>query len=221
MSREKTVAEKRRYSSALRTEQTELARSRILTAAGELFLDRGYLGTTLAAIATGAGVSVQTVYNVIGSKAAVLKAVYDVALAGDDEPVPMAERPIYRAIASATDPQECLTLYAALARQIGERTTPLVRMARAQASTGDRDLMEYLKTLDAELEFGCRYMAGHLAERFGLRTGLDVDTAADVLWSVNGSDLAHRLVNERGWGWDRYQAWLARTLTDLLIGARP
>ena len=214
------MAEKRRYSSGLRSEQTALARSRILAAAGRLFLDRGYLGTTLAAIATGAGVSVQTVYNVIGGKAAVLKAVYDVALAGDDDPVPLLERPIYQAIASASDPVECLTLYAGLARQIAERTTPLVRMARAQASSGDRDLTEYLKTLDAELEFGARYMAGHLAERFGLRTGLDVDAAADILWSINGSDLAHRLVNDRGWGWDRYETWLARTLTDLLIGTR-
>nr|WP_275402396.1 TetR/AcrR family transcriptional regulator [Streptomyces sp. SID13031] len=189
-----------------------------MTAAGALFLDRGYLGTTLAAIATEAGVSVQTVYNVIGGKPAVLKAVYDVALAGDDEPIPMVDRPVYQAIGAATDPRQCLLLYASLARQISERTTPLIRMARAQAATGDRDLTEYLKTLDAELEFGCHYMAGRLAEKFGLRTGLDTDTAADQLWSINGSDLAHRLVNERGWTWDQYETWLGNTLTDLLIG---
>jgi AcrR family transcriptional regulator len=211
------VAEKRRYSNALRTEQTALARSRILTAAGQLFLDRGYLGTTLAAIAAEAGVSVQTVYNVIGGKQAVFKTVYDIALAGDDEPVPMAERPVYQAIGTATDPRECLTLYAGLARQIGERTTPLVRMARAQAATGDKDLAEVLKTLDAELMFGCRYLAGHLAEKFGLRAGLDVDAATDILWSLNGSDLFHRLVNERAWGWDRFERWLAGTYADLLI----
>ncbi|GAA3584086.1 TetR/AcrR family transcriptional regulator [Kribbella ginsengisoli] len=212
------MTEKRRYSSALRSEQTELARSRILTAASALFLDKGYLGTTLAAIAGEAGVSVQTVYNVIGGKPAVLKAAYDVLLAGDDEPIPMVDRPIYQAIAGAPTAGECLALYAGLARGIAERTTPLIRMARAQASTGDRDLTEYLKTLDGELAFGCRYMAGHLAEKFGLRAGLDIDSAADILWSINGSDLGHRLVNEREWGWDRYEQWLATTLTDLLIG---
>lgn len=212
------MTEKRRYSSALRSEQTELARSRILTAASALFLDKGYLGTTLAAIAGEAGVSVQTVYNVIGGKPAVLKAAYDVLLAGDDEPIPMVDRPIYQAIATAPTAAECLALYAGLARGIAERTTPLMRMARAQASTGDRDLTEYLKTLDGELAFGCRYMAGHLAEKFGLRAGLDPESAADILWSINGSDLSHRLVNEREWGWDRYEQWLATTLTDLLIG---
>ncbi|MFI5709311.1 TetR/AcrR family transcriptional regulator [Kribbella sp. NPDC051620] len=212
------MAEKRRYSSALRSEQTELARRRILTAAGALFLDRGYLGTTLAAIATEAGVSVQTVYNVIGGKPAVLKAVYDVQLAGDDEPIPMVDRPIYQAIAKAPDARQCLALYASLARGIAERTTPLIRMARAQAATGDRDLAEYLETLDGELDFGARYMAGHLAGKYGLREGLDTGTAADILWSLNGSDLAHRLVNERGWGWDRYEQWMAATLADLLVG---
>jgi AcrR family transcriptional regulator len=211
------VAGKRRYTSTLRSEQTEVARSRILAAAGKLFVDRGYLGTTLAAIAAEAGVSVQTVYNVIGGKAAVLKAVYDVALAGDDEPVPMVERPIYRAIAEAPGAAECLALYAGVVRQIAERTTPLVRMARVQAATGDQDLVDYLKTLDTELGFGSRYMAGLLAERFGLRAGLDVEAASDVIWSLNGSDLAHRLVNEREWGWDRYETWLASALLDLLI----
>jgi AcrR family transcriptional regulator len=211
------VTGKRRYSNTLRSEQTALARRRILTAAGKLFLDRGYLGTTLAAIAAEAGVSVQTVYNVIGGKPAVLKAVYDVALAGDDEPVPMVDRPIYQAISAAPDAEHCLLLYASLARQIAERTTALIRMARAQAATGDKDLTEYLKTLDAELEFGSRYMAGHLDEKFGLRTGLDTEAAADILWSLNGSDLSHRLVNERGWGWDRYETWLATTLLALLF----
>ena len=80
----------RRYSTALRTEQTALSRRRILDAAARLFLERGYLGTTLAAVADTAGVSVQTVYNVVGSKAVLLKAVYDVTLVGDDAPAPMA-----------------------------------------------------------------------------------------------------------------------------------
>jgi AcrR family transcriptional regulator len=208
---------KRRYSSTLRSEQSALARSRILTAAGKLFLDHGYLGTTLAAIAAEAGVSVQTVYNVIGGKPAVLKAVYDVALAGDDEPVPMVDRPIYQAISTAPDAERCLVLYASLVRQIAERTTALIRMARAQAATGDKDLTEYLKTLDSELEFGARYMAGHLDEKFGLRPGLGTEAATDILWSLNGSDLSHRLVNERGWGWDRYQTWLASSLLSLLF----
>src|ERR1700712_3410787 len=95
------MAPTRRYSTELRTEQTAVARRLILAAAGRLFIEKGYLGTTLATVAAQAGVSVQTVYNVIGGKSAILKAVYDMTLAGDDEPVAMGDRPAFRAIERA------------------------------------------------------------------------------------------------------------------------
>ena len=91
------MPEQRRYSTVLRAEQTALTRRRILDASGRLLVERGYHGTTLNGVADAAEVSVQTVYNVVGGKAALLKAVYDVTLAGDDEPVPIIERPEFRA----------------------------------------------------------------------------------------------------------------------------
>jgi AcrR family transcriptional regulator/predicted ester cyclase len=72
-----------------RAEQVRATRQKVLTAARDLFLRRGYSGSTIEAVAKRAAVSPQTVYNVVGGKAALLKAVYDVAVAGDDEPVPM------------------------------------------------------------------------------------------------------------------------------------
>src|SRR5262245_63012075 len=101
---------------AARAEQVRATRQKVLGAARDLFLRRGYHGTTVEAIAKRARVSPQTVYNVIGGKAAVLKAVYDVALAGDDEPVPMGRRPAYADLAAAPDPRSCLRVYAAIAR---------------------------------------------------------------------------------------------------------
>ena len=92
---------------SLRADHSALTRRRILDAAGRLFAERGYLGATLAEVAAAAGVSVQTLYNSIGSKATLLKAVYDVTLAGDDEPVPMRERPIPRGCGGG-DGRECL-----------------------------------------------------------------------------------------------------------------
>lgn len=208
----------RRYSTALRAEQTALARRRILDAAGVLLAERGYLGTTLAAVATTAGVSVQTVYNVVGGKPALLKAVYDVTLAGDDEPVPMAERPAFRALAAATGGRECLAHYAALARVLGERTLPLVTMLLAQAASGDPDLRAFADTIEGERAIGTGATARHVAERFGLRAGLDAQGAADVLWALTAPDLADRLVHRRGWGWDRYERWLGETMADALLG---
>jgi AcrR family transcriptional regulator len=134
----------------LRAEQTALTRRRILDAAGRIFAERGHLGTTLTAVAQAAGTSVQTVYNVIGGKPLLLKAVYDITLAGDDEPVPLAQRPIFQAVINASTARECLGHYAGTARQLFERTLPLATMALAQAATGDPDLREFADTIEAE-----------------------------------------------------------------------
>ncbi|HEX5812695.1 MAG TPA: TetR/AcrR family transcriptional regulator [Pseudonocardia sp.] len=212
------MAGPRRYSTALRTEQTALTRRRILDVAGRLFLERGYLGTTLGAVAETADVSVQTVYNVVGGKAVLLKAVYDVMLAGDDEPIPVSERPEFRAVLDAPTGPECLARYATLGRLLGERTFPLVGVLFAQAAAGDADLAAFVATIEGERATGTRSVAALVARRFGLRDGLDVDSAADVLWALTAPDLADRLVVRRGWGWDRFERWLGATMADALIG---
>jgi AcrR family transcriptional regulator len=212
------VERSRRYSTALRAEQTALTRRRILDAAGRLFVERGYLGTTLGAVAEAAGVSVQTVYNVVGGKAVLLKAVYDVTLAGDDAPVPMGERPAFRAVAEAPTGRACLAAYAGVGRLLGERLFPLLTVLLAQAAAGDPDLAAFVATIEGERAVGSRNVAGHVAGRFGLRDGLDVDAAADVLWALTAPDLTDRLVVRRGWGWDRFEAWLGTAMGDALLG---
>jgi AcrR family transcriptional regulator len=208
----------RRYSSDLRAEQTSVARRRILDAAGRLFVDRGYLGTTLSAVAEESGVSVQTVYNVVGGKAALLKAVYDVTLAGDDEPVAMADRPEFRGLLSASDGRELLALYAHVGRLISERVLPLVTTVLAQAATGDPDLRAFAETIEGERAIGTRLRAEDVASRFGLRPGLSVQDAADILWALTGPDLTDRLVNRRGWSWDKAERWMADVMADALLG---
>lgn len=210
--------DKRRYTATLRNEQTALTRRRILDAAGRLFAEQGYLGTTLAGVAKAADVSVQTVYNVVGGKSVLLKAVYDTTLAGDDEPVPMVQRPIFRAMIEAPTGRECLNHYAAIARLLSERIQPLVSMALAQAATGDPDLRDFADAIEAERAGGTGNLARHLAERFGLREGLDIQSAADVLWTLTGPEIAQRLVVNRGWSWDRYEHWFATTAAEALLG---
>lgn len=203
---------------ALRAEQARLTRRRIVDAATRLFLEQGYASTTLAQIAAAAGVSVQTVYNVVGGKAVVLKAAYDVVLAGDDEPVPIAERPAIRAMLDASEGRSALAWYARLSRELGERTLPLVTVLQAQAAGGDPDLVAHVETIEGERATGTRRTAELVAGRFGLRPGLDVDAAADVLWTLTAPDVADRLVRRRAWGWDRYETWLATAMGDALLG---
>ena len=212
------MAGTRRYSSELRSEQTALARRLILDTAHRLFVERGYLGTTLAAVAATAGVSVQTVYNVVGGKSVLLKTVYDVAMAGDDQPVPVAERPAVRAMMAAPDGRTCLTLYAETGRVLGQRVLPLLIPLYAQAAAGDADLTNFVDTIERERAVGTGRVAGFVADRFGLREGLTTQDAADILWVLNGPDLADRLVNQRGWGWDKTQQWIGTAMADALLG---
>jgi AcrR family transcriptional regulator len=209
---------RRRYSTALRAEQTALTRRRVVGAAAGLFAERGYAGTTVGAVAGAAGVSVQTVYNVVGGKSALLKAVYDVTLAGDDEPVPIGARPEFRAILDAPTGRTCLAAYAHVGRLLGERTLGLVSVLVAQAAAGDPDLAAFVATIEGERAVGTRNTATHVATRFGLRAGLDVDAAADVLWALTAPDLADRLVVRRAWGWDRFERWLGTAMADALVG---
>lgn len=195
-----------------------MTRERILDAARRIFLDRGYLGATLTAVAESAEVSVQTIYNVVGNKAALLKTVYDVMLAGDDEPVPMAQRPMFQAMINAESGRECLAHYTAISRVLAERALPLVSMALAQTATGDAELREFTDTIENERAIGTANAARHIADRFGLRDGVDVEEAADTLWALTAPELADRLINRRNWGWDRYQKWLHTAAVDALLG---
>ena len=212
------MAPARRYSTELRSEQTAVARRLILASASRLFVEKGYLATTLAAVAAQAGVSVQTVYNVIGGKSALLKAVYDVTLSGDDEPVAMGDRPAFRAMTQASSGREMLERYAELGRQLSERVLPLMTALFAQAATGDPDLQAFAKTIEAERGAGTAAVAQSIDERFGLRDDLSVQDAADILWVLTAPDLTDRLVNRRGWSWDKTQQWLGGVMADALLG---
>ena len=94
----------RTYSSTLRADQARQTRRRIVDAAAELFAEYGYARTTIDAIATAAGVSRKTVFDSVGGKAQLMKLAYDFAIVGDDEPVPLADRPEIGMLAEPTMP---------------------------------------------------------------------------------------------------------------------
>jgi AcrR family transcriptional regulator len=211
----------RRYSSEVRAEQSRATRQRVLDAARALLLRRGYGGATIDAIAARAGVSVQTVYNTVGGKAALLKAVYDTMLAGDDEPIPIMERPAVLAMRAATDPRRFLALYARMGREMYERVGPLLPIMLAEGAAGDRDVHTFIETIENERAVGTAAVAAQLHERFGLRPGLTVADAADILWTLTAPDLTLRLVRRRRWSLDKFEAWSADTMARTLLPANP
>lgn len=206
------MAGRRKYDSSTRAEGSRATRRRILDAAQELFLAKGYLGTTLDGIAAHAEVSPQTVYNLVGGKAALFKAVYDVTLAGDDEPIPLVDRPVFQEVLQADSPQAAFTAYAEVGQLLWERVGPLVRIA-----AGNGELRAFVATIEAERSTGVRRLVHHLAERFGLRPGLTEDRAADIVWVLAAPEMIDRLVVERGWTWNAYREWVAETATHALF----
>jgi AcrR family transcriptional regulator len=204
-----------------RAEQIRASRQKVLAAARELFLRRGYYGTTIEAVAQRARVSPQTVYNVVGGKAALLKSVYDVTLAGDDEPVPMGDRAPYAEIAAAPDARSALALYARLGREMLSRARPLITVIFVEGPGRDPDLRAFVDKIENERSAGTAHMAHHVATRFGLRPGLTEAEAADILWALTSPELADRFVRRRGWPLDRYERWLADTMAATLLPPHP
>lgn len=206
----------RRYSSEVRAEQSRATRRRVLGAAQALFLRRGYAGATVEAIANRAGVSVQTVYNTVGGKAALFKAVYDTMLAGDDDPIPIIERPTFRAMRAATDARRFLELYARLGRELYERIAPLLPIILAEGAA-DPQVRAFVDTVEEERARGTAAVAAMLHERFELRQGVTVGDAADILWTLTAPELPVRLVQRRGWSLEKFEAWFAGAMADALL----
>jgi AcrR family transcriptional regulator len=209
---------KRPYDSPLRKAQAAATRRAIIDAAATLFIERGYVATSIETIAEAAGVSRATVFTSVGGKKALLKKAYDVALVGDDEPIAFPDRPASLAVRAEPDPVRFLAGYAGLVTDINRRLAPIYEAVRGAASA-DPEVREVFETIGTERRIGAGRVVGQLIGKGGrLRDGLDADAAADVLWVLIDAGLFHLLVHQRGWTPERFQAWLAETIQRQLLG---
>lgn len=212
------VKRTRPYDSPRRREQAAATRVAILEAAERLFAERGYVATPVAAIAKEARVALKTVYAVFGTKAELLRALWNLRMRGDEEPVPLPDRPSVREVLAEPDPERRLALVARNARRVRERTADVAEIVR-QAAPADPQLDELWKRFERELyELGMREIARTL-EHDGVLS-VDVASATDILWTLVHPDLYQLLVRRRGWSPDRYEAWLAGALAQQLLRER-
>lgn len=207
---------RRAYDNTGRTEQARLTRRRVREAALDLLVERGPAAVTMRDVAAHAGVSAETVYKTFQTKAKLIKDVYDVALAGDDDPIPMIDRPEIQAVFAASGPRDKLARYAAAARGISERVGPLLARLLAGARSGDPDLAQFRETTNQERMMGAGAIVHHLAETGGLRVDIHPDRARDTVWTLISPEVYELLVGDRGWSPDEYEQWLAQTLADAI-----
>ena len=211
-----------RGSPGLKREQarTRLARAAVVEAAWSLFLERGYGGTTIEAISELADVPPATVYRLFSSKHGVLKALLDVSIVGDDEDVPMADRPRVQTVLAESDPPAQLAGFVAITAQVNTRIAPLYRILVSAAGT-DPDAAALLDALTRQRQQGQRLIARSLARAGALRPGLRERDAADIIHALLSPDLYQLLVIDRGWNTTRYQPWLTELLVDQLLPPTP
>jgi AcrR family transcriptional regulator len=210
------VKPKRSYHAPRRTEQARQSRQAMLDAGRRLFLERGYAGTTVGMVADEAGVAIPTVYKAFSNKAGLVKALVDVAIVGDDEPVPMMERDFVRRNQAEPDPEKKLLDFGVHLAEVAPRANALTLVVR-DAAVVDPAAAEVWEQLQAERLVGMTFFAQHLRDGKHLRRGVTTDEARDVLWTYSSVEPWDLLVNRRGWSNSRYGRWVGRQLVGALL----
>jgi AcrR family transcriptional regulator len=196
-----------------RAARTRATRRRIVDAAADLFVAHGYGATTLDQIAARAGVAVQTVYFHFGNKRTVLKEAVDVAAVGDDEPVPLLDRPALAEAAAERDPRRVLERWVASGCDIMVRIGPIMRVVRDAAVT-DPEMAAQWRLNQDQTATAFRVLADELDARDALR--VPVEEAVDVLLAVHGIE-AWWVLAARGWTAQRWEGYVTETLAHALL----
>jgi AcrR family transcriptional regulator len=207
---------KRNYDASRRQEAARRSRARVLEVARERFLADGYAGTTLASIAAEAEVSVETINKAFRNKAGLLKAMFDVAVAGDDEPVAMPDRPFVARINAEPDGRRKLELYTEHLSDSAPRAAPVELLIRSAAGV-DAEIDVVWRKLQTERLTGMGMFAAHLVESGVLRDGVTHEEARDVLWVSTSSEIYEMLVLERGWPIERWARYVHDTTSIALL----
>ena len=208
----------RSYESPRRREQAAATRREILAAAQRLFEKQGYAATTMAAIAAEARVALKTVYVAFETKSGLLRALWHLLLRGDEGDAPMGQRQWYRELLEEPDPERQLRLMARTSRLVKLRAAALMEVIRSAAPT-DPDIAALWTRIQSDFYDIQRPVVERLAEKNALRSGLDVDRATDILWTLNHPDVWQLLVGERGWTPEDYERWFGDTVVAQLLSS--
>ena len=201
-----TVAARKRAGAA----RAQATRERVVAAAAPLFVAHGYLDTTMAELAGAAGVAVQTLYLAFGSKAAVLRAVWDAA--GPERPAGWTE-----ALAVAPDGPAALARHVELTTAAVERRHPLDAVLRAAAA--DPEPAELLAAARAAALDAHARAVDELAEHPGFTVDMSLQRATDVLATLLAPETYGLLVVQQGWTTPDWAEWALRHLVaDLFPG---
>ena len=207
---------KRKYHSQRRQEQARETRQRILSAALKLFSEHGYTGATIEAIAQEAGVAPLTIFAIFGNKRSILAGLGKVSVGGDDQPIPLMQRPGPQSVLQEKDPMRQIHLFAVDIAGILERVAPVFEIMRMAAKT-EPEIADLLKNILEDRLYNLGIFVQHVSANSDLREGLDEAEATEIVWSIASPEVYRLLTVDRRWSKERFSQWLGDTLTRLLL----
>jgi AcrR family transcriptional regulator len=188
----------------------------VAESARDLFIAQGFATTTVADVARAAGVSQQLIYSAFGGKRGLLEKVLDWTISGDDEDVPLAERPTILAVRDEPSIVGKVALYARHLRVLQERAAPTMSMLRA-AADADLDARTVLEKIEGQRRAGMGMFVADLLRVGQLRENLDEEQAADAVWALVPDVLWSMLVGKSGWSPLQFEQWIAGQLAAAVL----
>jgi len=205
---------RRRYDASRRRAEAARTHAQVLEVAERLLLSNGYAATSVAAVATAAGVSAELIYKVFGGKAGLVREIQRRGLLGAG-PVPAPERS--DAVSAADiDARSLLREWTRLSTEVAPRVAPIMLLVRS-AAAADADLADLLEQMAAQRLERMALNAERLTAHAGVRRDLTVEQIRDVMWTYTSPDLYDLLVGQRGWTVDQYRDFLFRGLSGQLL----
>ena len=208
----------RGYRSPRREMQARRTRARIIAAAAQRFLVHGYAGTTMRAVALDAGVALPTVELAFRTKARLLKAVIDVAIAGDDDQVAMLDRQWAKRAESIAGPPDFVAAFARVLAGSAERAAGLAATA-LEAARADEDIAAVAAQLMTQREVMASWLVDGIMHRSALREGTDRAAAVDTVWALMDPVVFCRLTGDRHWTTAHFERWFTDSVTRLVLSA--
>lgn len=207
---------KRDYRSVLRAGQARQTRRTIIAAATTVFVEHGFAGATIDAVAAAAQVSRRTVFTAVGGKVELLKTALDWAITGDDEDAPLAERDELSAALAQDDPALLLEGWVNVLVDVAIRVAPLFR-ALEVAADSDESARALLEQYQRQRLDGARTVVARLDELGALTDRIGRPEAIDIAWLAGDPALFSRLVGSRGWSRRRFRTWLIQLAAGQLL----
>jgi AcrR family transcriptional regulator len=213
----KSNSSKRKYDSTRRQAQADETRRQILEAARKLFMERGYAGATIDAIATEAKVAPETVYAVFRNKKRILINLMNVSSPGSaEEAIPMLQRAGPQAVSQEHDQRRQLQMFAQVVANNLAQVAPVSEILVNAAKT-ERDVHRIMQRLINQRLEHMKFAVQQIAPNGPFREKVDEAYATDIVWTLTSPEVFLLLTRDRGWSKEKYAQWLADALIRVLL----